>query len=141
MKPPLIYALLIALPLLGRDPLTKRIAHNDPSKYETAKAVHDGAGQLDYMEMFDAAALDVNLLFVHRGVIHPNSGIGHHFHNQMEEMFVILDNEAQFTIDGRTSRLEGPAGSPCRIGHSHGIYNPTEPPNRVDEHRGRYREG
>ncbi len=128
MKLPLLYALLIALPLVGRDPLDKRIARNDPSKYQVEKAVHEGAGQLDYMEMFDASALDVNLLFLHRGVIHPKSGIGHHFHNQMEEMFVILDNEAQFTIDGRTSRLEGPAGAPCRMGHSHGIYNPTDRP-------------
>ena len=30
----------------------------------------------------------------------------------MEEMFVIFDNEAQFTIDGRTATLKGPAGAP-----------------------------
>jgi mannose-6-phosphate isomerase-like protein (cupin superfamily) len=43
-------------------------------------------------------------------------------------MFVILDGEAQFTIDGRTSVLKGPAGAPCRLGHSHAIYNATEKP-------------
>jgi mannose-6-phosphate isomerase-like protein (cupin superfamily) len=43
-------------------------------------------------------------------------------------MFVIFDNEAEFTIDGRTSRLQGPAGAPCRMGHSHAIYNPTDRP-------------
>ena len=43
-------------------------------------------------------------------------------------MFVILDGEAQFTIDGRTSLLKGPAGAPCRMGHSHAIYNPTDKP-------------
>jgi hypothetical protein len=37
----------------------------------------------------------------------------------MEEMFVILDNEGQFTIDGRTSSLTGSAGVPCRMGRSH----------------------
>ena len=128
MKAPLLGALLIAFSLFGRDPLEKRIAHNDPAKYHVSKAVHDGAGQLDYMEMFDASALDVNLIFLHRGIIPPKSGIGHHFHNQMEEMFVIFDNEAQFTIDGRTSCLQGPAGAPCRMGHSHAIYNPTDRP-------------
>jgi mannose-6-phosphate isomerase-like protein (cupin superfamily) len=80
------------------------------------------------MELFDASSLDVNLIFLHRGILPPKGGIGHHFHNQMEEMFVIFDNEAQFTIDGRTSRLEGPAGAPCRMGHSHAIYNPTDRP-------------
>jgi mannose-6-phosphate isomerase-like protein (cupin superfamily) len=128
MKASLFFALLMALPLAGRDPLAKRIAHTDPSKYQIEKAVHGGAGELDYMELFDASSLDVNLIFVHRGVIPPKSGIGHHFHNQMEEMFVIFDNEAEFTIDGHTSRLEAPTGAPCRMGHSHGIYNPTDRP-------------
>jgi mannose-6-phosphate isomerase-like protein (cupin superfamily) len=62
------------------------------------------------------------------GVIPPKSGIGHHFHNQCEEMFIIFDGEAQFTIDGRTSLIKGPAGAPCRIGHSHAVYNPTDKP-------------
>jgi mannose-6-phosphate isomerase-like protein (cupin superfamily) len=43
-------------------------------------------------------------------------------------MFVILDGEAQFTIDGRTSTLKGPAGAPTRMGHSHAIYNATDQP-------------
>jgi mannose-6-phosphate isomerase-like protein (cupin superfamily) len=43
-------------------------------------------------------------------------------------MFVILDGEAQFTIDGRTSVLKAPAGAPCRMGHSHAIYNATDKP-------------
>ena len=80
------------------------------------------------MALFDAHSLDTNLFFLHRGIIQPKSGIGAHFHNQCEEMFVIFDGEAQFTIDGRTSLLKGPAGAPCRMGHSHGIYNPTDKP-------------
>jgi mannose-6-phosphate isomerase-like protein (cupin superfamily) len=43
-------------------------------------------------------------------------------------MFVILDGEAQFTIDGRTAVLKGPAGAPVRMGHSHAIYNHTDKP-------------
>jgi mannose-6-phosphate isomerase-like protein (cupin superfamily) len=121
-------ALLTITALAAREPLAQRIAHTDPGKYRVTKGVHGGAGQLDYMGLFDAHALDTNLLFLHRGVIQPKSGIGHHFHNQCEEMFVIFDGEAQFTIDGRTSTLKGPAGAPCRMGHSHGIYNPTDRP-------------
>ena len=116
------------LPLLAREPLAQRIAHTDPAKYRASKSVHAGAGQLNFMSLFDAHSLDTNLYFLHRGVIEPKSGIGHHFHNQCEEMFVIFDGEAQFTIDGRTSLLKGPAGAPCRMGHSHAIYNPTDKP-------------
>jgi len=114
--------------LSAADPLPKRIAHSDSSKYRIAKRVHRGAGELHFTGLFDAQTFSTNFIFLHRGVIPPGGGIGHHFHNHMEEMFVILDNEAQFTIDGRTSVLKGPAGAPCRMGHSHAIYNPTSKP-------------
>jgi len=121
-------AFVLVASLAAREPLAQRIVHADPSKYRPMKAVHNGAGQLDYMALFDYHSLDTNLFFLHRGVIEPKSGIGAHFHNQCEEMFVILDGEAQFTIDGRTSLLKGPAGAPCRMGHSHAVYNPTDKP-------------
>jgi mannose-6-phosphate isomerase-like protein (cupin superfamily) len=69
------------------------------------------------------------LNFVHRcQMTTPNGGVGHHFHNQNEEMFVIFDGEAEFTIDGRASLLKGTVGAPVRMGHSHAIVNPTDRP-------------
>ena len=111
-----------------RLPLEQRISHNDPSRYRPSPSVHGGPGRLNYFGMFGGEALDTNLWFLHRGVIEPKSGIGAHFHNYCEEMFVILDGEAQFTINGRTSTLKGPAGAPARMGSSHAIYNPTDAP-------------
>jgi mannose-6-phosphate isomerase-like protein (cupin superfamily) len=127
MKALCLTALLI-VPLAAREPLAQRIVHTDPSKYRASKAVHGGAGTMDFTGLLDAHALETNLQFLHRGVLQPKSGIGAHFHNQCEEMFVIFDGEAQFTIDGRTSILKGPAGAPVRMGHSHGIYNHTDKP-------------
>jgi mannose-6-phosphate isomerase-like protein (cupin superfamily) len=72
--------------------------------------------------------MNVNLNFVHRCQIMPGGGVGHHFHNTNEEMFVVFDGEAEFTIDGRTSILSGTVGAPCRMGHSHAIYNPSDKP-------------
>jgi mannose-6-phosphate isomerase-like protein (cupin superfamily) len=123
--------------------LSQRIAHTDPSKYKKAPNVHGGAGSLAYMELFGPSDFNTNVIFVHRGVLLPRSSIGHHFHNQMEEMFVILDNRAQFTVDGRTAEIVGPAAAPCRMGSSHGIYNPTDQPTQwmniaVGSVRGRY---
>jgi mannose-6-phosphate isomerase-like protein (cupin superfamily) len=108
--------------------LEQRIGHTDPSKYNHLKAVHEGAGSMDFRALLGADALDTNLIFFHRGVIPPKSGIGEHFHNKCEEMFVILDGEAQFTVDGRTSILKGPVGVPDRIGHAHALYNDTDQP-------------
>jgi mannose-6-phosphate isomerase-like protein (cupin superfamily) len=109
-------------------PLVDRIGHTDPARYRKLTGVHEGAGGMDFEQLLGGDALSTNLLFVHRGVIPPHSGIGQHFHNQCEEMFVILDGEAQFTIDGRTSSIAGPAGAPDRLGHAHGIYNATDKP-------------
>ncbi len=73
------------------------------------------------MPIVDAYTLSANLLFIHRGVVQPKSSIGHHFHNQTEEMYLIFDGAAEFTVDGRTSLLASPAGAPLRMGHSHAI--------------------
>jgi len=70
--------------------------------------------------------LSTNLIFLHRGVLHPGGGIGQHFHNHCEEMFVIFDDQAEFTVNGRTSLLKGTVGAPDRMGSSHAIYNPTD---------------
>jgi mannose-6-phosphate isomerase-like protein (cupin superfamily) len=126
------WLLLLGFALFAKDPLAQRIAHSDASKYRKIKSVHAGAGELHYLGLFDASTFSTNFIFLHRGVIPPGGGIGHHYHNHMEEMFVILDGEAEFTIDGRTSVLKGPAGAPCRIGRSHAIYNPGTTPVECD---------
>src|SRR5216683_209909 len=79
---------LLAYPLIAREPLAKRIAHTDPSKYRREAHVHEGAGEMLFEELFDTSAFDTTLLFLHRGVLPPKAGIGHHYHNQMEEMFL-----------------------------------------------------
>ncbi len=125
MKPLL---LCLTLAAFAKEPLAERIAHSDPAKYRKLRSVHAGAGELHFAGMFDAQTFNTNFIFLHRGVIPPGGGIGHHYHNHMEEMFVILDGEAEFTVDGRTSVLKGPAGAPCRMGRSHAIYNPSDKP-------------
>jgi mannose-6-phosphate isomerase-like protein (cupin superfamily) len=118
----------IVAPSNSTAPLAQRIARADPTKYQRLSDLHDGAGSMDFKVMLGVDALDTNLIFLHRGVLLPKSSIGQHFHNKCEEMFVILDGEAEFTIDGRTSVLKGPAGAPDRVGHAHAIYNATDKP-------------
>ena len=116
-------------PAFQKNALAARISHTTPANFRPSPGSHGGPGQLQYMSLFSGnSGLDTNLWFLHRGVIDPKSGIGGHFHNYCEEMFVIFDGEAQFTIDGRTSTLKGPAGAPTRMGHWHAIYNPTDKP-------------
>jgi mannose-6-phosphate isomerase-like protein (cupin superfamily) len=69
--------------------------------------------------------MDVNLNFLFRCQMQPGGGVAEHFHNTVEEMFTILDGEAEFTVDSHTSLVKGPAGAPQHRGHSHAVYNPT----------------
>jgi mannose-6-phosphate isomerase-like protein (cupin superfamily) len=108
--------------------LAQRIVHTDRAAFRQLTAVHGGAGTMSFTSLLGRGAVTPEFNFLHRGVIPAGSGIGHHFHNVVEEMFVILDGEAQFTIDGRTASVKGPVGVLCRAGHSHAIFNPGPAP-------------
>jgi mannose-6-phosphate isomerase-like protein (cupin superfamily) len=111
----------------AQTPLAARIGHTDPSKYTRSRS-HNSAGDMACELLVPPSAMDVNLNFMHRCEIMPGGGVGAHFHNTNEEMFIIFDGQAEFTIDGRTSVLQGTVGAPCRMGHSHAIYNPSDKP-------------
>ncbi|HMP92866.1 MAG TPA: cupin domain-containing protein, partial [Phnomibacter sp.] len=108
----------------------KRVIYNDPAKYRQLTAVHAGAGKMGFTQLIGRTELSTNFLYLHAGVIEPKSGIGHHFHHSIEEMYVLLDGEAEFTINGRTSLIKAPALVPCKMGDAHGIFNPTAKPVR-----------
>jgi mannose-6-phosphate isomerase-like protein (cupin superfamily) len=121
----------MALPAAAQESntLAARIKHTDPSKYRMYHS-HQNPGYMDCQtpSLLVSSDLTTNLFFLDRCRVMPGGGVGHHFHNRCEEMFIILNDEAQFTIDGRTSTLKGPAGAPCVMGHSHAIYNPSSKP-------------
>jgi mannose-6-phosphate isomerase-like protein (cupin superfamily)/heme-degrading monooxygenase HmoA len=104
-------------------PAKDRVVPNDPSKYRELSAVHAGAGKMGFTQLIGRTELSTNFLYLHAGVIDAKSGIGHHFHHNIEEMYVILNGEAEFTINGRTSKIKAPAIVPCKMGNSHAIYN------------------
>ena len=120
-------ALLPLSSLWAQTPLAARIGHTDPGKYTRSRS-HNSAGDMACELLVPPSAMDVNLNFMHRCEIMPGGGVGHHFHNTTEEMFIVFDGQAEFTIDGRTSVLKGTVGAPCRMGHSHAIYNPSDKP-------------
>ncbi|HYS46415.1 MAG TPA: cupin domain-containing protein, partial [Rhizomicrobium sp.] len=123
---PLLSAALLVSATAAHAQLVAKITHYDLSKTQNIKAVHDGAGSMNFGPLMNDKTLSTNFIFLHRGVLHAKSGIGQHFHNHCEEMFVIFDGEAEFTINGRTSLLKGTVGAPDRMGSSHAIYNPTD---------------
>ena len=123
MKPAILLLFMVAVLNSFSQSLGKRVVHNDPAKYRQLNAVHAGAGQMKFTGLFGSQSLATNLLYLHVGEIPDKAGIGEHFHHTIEEMYVIFDGEAEFTVNGRTSRIKGPAVVPCKMGDAHGIYN------------------
>jgi mannose-6-phosphate isomerase-like protein (cupin superfamily) len=109
------------------EPLLERIHRLDPDNYRDLKAVHAGAGTMQFGELLPGESIH-ELRFVHRGVVHAKSGIGHHMHNSTEEMFVVFGGNVQFTIDGHTAEFTGPVGVPVRLGQAHALYNAGNTP-------------
>ena len=115
-------------------PLAQRIGHYDPVPATPAprapgqKGAHQGVGSLALRRLVNVSQLQGDWTFFQRGVLYPKSSIGEHFHLGTEEMFIILDGDAQFTIDGRTAVVPGPAAVPVRLFHAHAVYNPTDKP-------------
>ena len=109
---------------VGVVPLINRIGHTDPAKAMPGKNVHQGTGTLGMQTLLGRNTVK-NLAFMHHGPLGPKSSIGHHFHTNSDEMFLILDGDCQFTINGQTALLKGPAGVPCKAGDSHAVYNPS----------------
>jgi mannose-6-phosphate isomerase-like protein (cupin superfamily) len=116
----------LALALCAQTPAS-HVMHYDSSKDRRSTA-HGGVGFLAHSSLVGPGVVTGNLIFFQKGTLGPKSGIAEHFHNRCEEMFIILDGEAQFTIDGHTSLIKGPAAVPDRMGHAHAIYNPTDKP-------------
>jgi mannose-6-phosphate isomerase-like protein (cupin superfamily) len=127
--------ILLALPMQAQNcscspriDIERRIVRANARNYRKLKAMHADALEIEFRVMLGTDAVEPNLIFFHRGVILPHSGIGQHIPNKREQVFVVLDGEADFIVDGRTSLITGPEDVPDKMGHTHGICNPTDKP-------------
>jgi mannose-6-phosphate isomerase-like protein (cupin superfamily)/heme-degrading monooxygenase HmoA len=132
MKMKIVTAILLMVHsfVVMAQPAKGRVIPNDPVNYRNLSAVHAGAGQMAFTQLIGRTELTTNFLYLHTGIIQAKSGIGHHFHHTIEEMYVLLNGEAEFTINGRTSKIKAPAIVPCKMGEAHAIYNASGEPVR-----------
>jgi mannose-6-phosphate isomerase-like protein (cupin superfamily) len=106
------------------------IAHADEEGAREIDNVHGGAGPILFKSLAEQSDFETPWCFMHTAVLLPGGGIGHHRHDHCEEIFVTIDNAAQFTHNGRTTEITGGASVPLRKGETHAIYNHTDKPTR-----------
>ena len=102
-----------------------RIAHSIREEMQEGLS-HEGAGPILFKSLWEEADFQTPWVFVHTAILLPGGGIGYHRHDNSEEIFVTIDNAAQFTHNGRTTEIVGGAAVPSRSGESHAIYNHTD---------------
>jgi len=101
-----------------------RIAHSLRKEMQEGPS-HEGAGPILFKSLWESVDFQTPWIFVHAAILLPGGGIGHHRHDNCEEIFVTIDNATQFTHNGRTAEVVGGAAVPVRRGESHAIYNHT----------------
>ena len=94
-----------ALPMFAAAQLAQRIRHTDLSAAPEAHS-HGSEGWRKCRLLVPAGALDVPLHFINRCQTTPDGGVAVHFHNASEEMFTILNGEAEFTNDSHASLIQ-----------------------------------
>ena len=107
-----------------------RIANANRNEMEELSGVHAGAGAILFGRLWGRSDFESPFAFCHTAILPPHSGIGYHRHDDAEEIFITIDNAAQFTHNGRTAIVEGGAAVPVRSGEIHAIYNHTEQETR-----------
>src|SRR5688572_9237 len=107
--------------------ITQRVVIIDSNNYQLPASVVD-SGQMRFSRVLDRYRFAVNFTSLYAGRIPPKSGIGKHTHQYTEELYVILNGEAEFTVNGRTSRLKAPVIVPCTKEDTLAIYNPGDTP-------------
>lgn len=95
----------------------------EKSMYKPTPNCHKGAGTVFITDILGTPDFATNMRAISRGEIPPGASIGEHVHRNMEEIFIILNAPAQFTVNGHTAELPPGAMVICPKGSSHGIYN------------------
>jgi len=106
-----------------RSPLFRR--HSETESREV-KNCHGGAGSLMFRELLSESDFKTTLKSFATGTLAPGSSTGEHYHRDSEEVYIVFNEPAEFTVNGHTSLL--PAGT-CvfsPMGSSNGLYNNSD---------------
>ncbi|MFC1528347.1 cupin domain-containing protein [Candidatus Latescibacterota bacterium] len=95
----------------------------DSAKYSE---VDYGGGTVYEMTLLESELMDTNIFYIKRGIIPPGCGIGEHTHSNMEEMYIVFNAPAEFTVDGDTALLPANSSVVCPLGSSHALYNNSD---------------
>ena len=61
--------------------------------------------------------------FLDHAILGPESSVGYHYHDALEEIFIVLNGDGFVTVDDKTFSVGSGSLTWQGIGQAHGIYN------------------
>ncbi|NKB67883.1 MAG: cupin domain-containing protein [Candidatus Latescibacteria bacterium] len=87
-------------------------------------AIHGGAGRMATRHIWGPDDFNSTWTFYDHAVLAAHSSVGYHYHDALEECFIVLAGQGYMTIDDETFAV-GPGSVTFQgIGQGHGMYNP-----------------
>lgn len=113
--------------LEAKDPAPRAllIEQLEERKLKWRPAIHGGIGRIATRHVWGPDDFQSPWTFLDHAVLAPRSSVGYHYHQALEECFVILRGAGRMVIDGETFAV-GPGSVTWQgIRQAHGIYNPN----------------
>ena len=98
-------------------------ANLDRSLLHPEANAHLGKGSILFRRLWSDANFKTNWYFVDHCLLPPDTSIGYHQHNTIEEVYYVLEGTGRFTVNGQTFDVKPGDALPCRLHDSHGLYN------------------
>ncbi len=87
-------------------------------------AIHGGCGQIATRHVLSPDDFCSDWTFLDHAILGAGGSVGFHYHDFLEESFVVLKGQGLMTIADETFAVESGSVTWQGIGQGHGIYNP-----------------
>ncbi len=95
----------------------------NPGRLKWRPAIHGGTGQIATRHIWGPEDFCSPWVFLDHAVLAPGSSLGYHYHDALEECFVILGGHGHLTLDDQTFAVEPGSVTWQGIGQPHGLHN------------------
>lgn len=113
-------------PLVMPEEVPHRFIARDAMR--SASNVHQGKGMMQFRRLIDDRVFKTNWGFTDHCLLPPDTSIGYHRHDTIEECYMILSGRGRMKVDGEVFEVSAGDFIPNKLGGSHGIYNHASEP-------------
>jgi len=103
---------------------TPRVQAVDAARLTWREAIHGGSGRIATRHLWRPEDFASSWTFIDHAILGEGGSVGYHYHDALEESFVVLSGAGRMTVQDETFEV-GPGSVTFQgIGEGHGIYNP-----------------